>query len=189
MGSAFALNPHHDKVMVGYFTAFYDDLLSGRSVQSILEIGVRDGDSMLLWRSGFPDALLYGMDIAEKPGRLDGDDKIVFIRGDAYTERSALLAAQMRVGGYDVVIDDGQHSIESQEFFLRRYADVVAHGGLMVLEDISDVMDIPRLCECVDTSRFSVRPIVVPPEMMDEPFRSQFRSGIGVIVAERLALT
>lgn len=48
---------------------------------------------------------------------------------------------------FDIIIDDGPHSLESQIFFLENYLDKVKPNGLLIIEDIQNISDTKILYE------------------------------------------
>ena len=56
-----------DKHTTHSYDTVYHQLLSGKrdSVTSVLEIGVREGDSLRVWREYFPNATIHGIEINE----------------------------------------------------------------------------------------------------------------------------
>ena len=58
-------SPQTDKYDLGYVDEFYNKFFEPRrySVQSLLEVGIAYGGSLLLWRDYFPNATIMGIDI------------------------------------------------------------------------------------------------------------------------------
>ncbi len=189
LSAVFVVEPSHDKAMTGYFKVFYDDLLGPRreQIRSVLEIGVREGASMLIWRSGFPHAAIVGVDISPRPGCMIDMENSEFFQMDAYTDEAVATLSARQPKGYDLIIDDGPHTFDSQRIFLQRYAPMLSQDGILVVEDIMDVGNVVHLMSHVDRTAFAARSLIVPPEMMQYPFRSQFKDGLGIIICERWA--
>jgi hypothetical protein len=72
-------------------------------------------------------------------------DRIRVHQGDAYCED----ALQQLQGRYCVIVDDGPHTLESMLFAVSRYSLMLAHGGLLVVEDVPDSGWIPRIAAAV----------------------------------------
>lgn len=113
----------------------------------VLEIGIWDGDSLLMWRDYFRNAEVFGIDVSEAPARLTGEKRIHTIRGDAYSE--ATLALVDEFGPYDLIVDDGPHTYDSQIDAARRYSELVAPGGLLLIEDIPHIEWVPSITAAV----------------------------------------
>ena len=96
----------------------------------ILEIGVLDGGSIRTWRKYFPKSHVIAIDISD---RVKFDDPFVhFIHGDAYSEEVISRLS----GGFDLMIDDGDHRVENQTIFLQRYSPLLKPGGILIIEDV-----------------------------------------------------
>jgi len=134
-----------DKQTIHSYGEVYEGLLTGldKGAITLLEVGVQYGGSLLLWHELLPDARLIAVDIADQvhesiKERLS-PDRYAFIVADAYTPEVQELVKEQAKAGLDVIIDDGPHSLESQEAFLRLYFPLLNEGGIAVVEDVQDV--------------------------------------------------
>lgn len=94
----------------------------------------------------FPRYKVLGIDINPRPSSLDGSG-IVHLQRNAYEqEQINELAWGPR---FDVIIDDGPHSIESQEWFARNYPQLLASDGIAIIEDVQQPEYIQRIADCV----------------------------------------
>jgi hypothetical protein len=90
-----------DKFDLGYVDLFYNDLFAKKqlSTTSVLEIGVDQGQSILLWRDYFQNAQIYALDINPKPQSLVIDsDRITYCQIDAYRHESVADLRQFGKG-------------------------------------------------------------------------------------------
>jgi cephalosporin hydroxylase len=118
-----------------YIENFYSPVLTPykNNTIKILEIGVRHGGSIQLWRDFFINGEVYGID--------DASESIVYpegcniILGDAYNEKTLDSLPK----DFDFIIDDGPHTLESQQSFLKMYINLIKEGGLIIIEDISSI--------------------------------------------------
>jgi hypothetical protein len=105
-----------------------------QTASKMLEIGIAEGGSLDLWKEYFPRAVIYGIDIDDK-SRLDSKRIRTFIADQS--DRTQLEAFGNKFGGnYDIIIDDGGHSMNQQQMsfgFLFKY---VKPGGFYVIEDV-----------------------------------------------------
>jgi predicted O-methyltransferase YrrM len=112
----------------------YDKLFTetfNKKVRKVLEIGIMDGRSIKLWRDYFPQAHIYGVDITHCAA-LENEDRITQIVDNAYS-----TSVIEKLGNdFDLIIDDGPHTVESQLYFLNHYCDLLTPGGILILEDI-----------------------------------------------------
>ena len=113
---------------------------------SVLEIGVSAyGDGSL---KAYADSEMakhvVGIDVEDYRGKLT--DKMRFHKLDAYTKESVAYLKGIE-GTFDIIIDDGTHIHEHQEFFLEHYTDLLTDNGLLVCEDVSSVKLINEQCQ------------------------------------------
>lgn len=111
-----------------------------RLVRSVLEIGVggddrleSGGESLRMWRSYFPNAHVYGIDIYEK--RFSPDGRITVLQGDQ-SDTSFLARVSDAYGPFDLIVDDGSHLGPDQIASFGALFPTVRPGGLYVIEDL-----------------------------------------------------
>ncbi len=102
--------------------------------RKICEIGVASGASLKMLRDYFPLATIYGIDIKDS-SRLDSRRIRTFIADQA--ERRQLQGFIDKCGnGYDLIIDDGGHSMEQQQVSLGYLFRYLKPGGYYIIEDV-----------------------------------------------------
>ena len=102
---------------------------------NILEIGVRFGWSIKLWRDWFEKGNVYGIDTLytkEAQELLEGLDVKIII-DDAYSKE---CVDSIPNNHFDYIIDDGPHTLESQLNFVKLYLPKLKKGGKLIIEDI-----------------------------------------------------
>jgi len=138
-----------------YIEQFYAPLLKGlRADISILEIGVCTGGSVVLFSSFLPEAFVVGVDVTDQLLSIprQGENYEIAI-GDAYNAASVETFGKRR---YDLIIDDGPHTPESQLFALKNYSKLLKPGGVLVVEDVQsrEIAEAPSAqvpgCEIID---------------------------------------
>lgn len=97
---------------------------------TILEIGVDRGGSLEVWKEFLPRAAVYGIDINPTCAK----SKNIFI-GDQ-RDRPFLYDVFHRIGGADIVIDDGSHITSHQQQSLDILFPLLNLGGIYVIEDL-----------------------------------------------------
>lgn len=108
----------------------------------ILEIGIHNGGSIALWALAFPNAEIFGVDIksSDNPNpkflELIDDNRIKTILADAYNQE--FLGAIPN--DFDLIIDDGPHTVTSQLEVLK-YRSKLSHKGTLIIEDVSYKLD------------------------------------------------
>lgn len=122
-------------VLHSYVDKVYEDLFADirHSTRKMLEIGVETGGSLLMWREYFPNAIITGVDIKPCPQVL-GRERIDVITGDAYNYE----VADSLPADFDIIIDDGPHTLESMIFVLLEYLNKIKHDGVLIIEDVQD---------------------------------------------------
>jgi hypothetical protein len=110
----------------------------------MLEIGFANGASLALWANAFPKAEIIGIDIrpiAHPHPDLHLHKNINQIIANAYSKGTL----DKLDGKFDVIINDGPHSIESQIKCLALYPSLLAKGGVLVIEDVAKGLRAARL--------------------------------------------
>lgn len=145
-----------DKESRHSYTQSYIDLFSKFKDKetTFLEIGNCFGASILLWQKFLPKTHVYAVDILFRMGKLSMDhidvDRWTWFIGDAYSE-VIKTNIMKKSESFDIILDDGPHSIESQVSSLRLYLPILKSGGVFVIEDIQDLdNDIELLIDVVN---------------------------------------
>jgi len=129
-----------------YVPHLYDKLFESRREDEIdlLEIGVRDGASIRLWQKYFLNGKIYGLEekmydfIENKTQACIGKnmcgfalDRTKIYIGDAYEQEMANCLPM-----FDIIIDDGSHTLEDQKEVIRLYPSKLKPNGMLIIEDI-----------------------------------------------------
>lgn len=104
----------------------------------ILEIGVKDGDSLKIWKDFFTnkDTLICGAEINPVPLKNFKEERVKIFYGDQ-TDINFLKNIVDEVGEFDIIIDDGghtQHQLKTSFEYLFRYG--LKTNGQYVMEDL-----------------------------------------------------
>jgi hypothetical protein len=141
-----------DKVIAHSYTGVYEKWMKPIQNENLrmLEIGSFTGGSLILWHDYLPNLVIDSFDIwdgrSEESKKLD---RVNFFQRDAYTEESLELVKSHNPDGYDLIIDDGPHTIESQIYCVSRYLGVLKKGGCMFVEDLQEFGDFEKLIESI----------------------------------------
>jgi len=113
-----------DKATYHNYCGFYEQYLGHLKDKSfsLLEIGIKDGASLLMWAEYFHNAEVSGIDIYER--------NITHPRITCYTGDATKLRLR---DWFDVAIDDGSHEWADQIAAYELYKD---HCGIFVMEDL-----------------------------------------------------
>jgi hypothetical protein len=131
-----------------YIDCFYEEKFLGHRNKNldILEIGVEQGDSIMLWSEVFPNSRIYGIDLnipkilweTIENGPLK--NRVFLLKENAYD-----LDVSCRLPDFDIVIDDGPHNLHSQFSCLELYFKKLKPNGLLIIEDIGSIENANRL--------------------------------------------
>ena len=75
-------------------------------------------------------------------------NEYTFYEHNAYDEEFVALLEEEWCG-FDVIIDDGPHTLESQVFAVKHYLPLLNEGGVFAIEDIQDISHIDILTDAV----------------------------------------
>jgi hypothetical protein len=102
---------------------------------SLLEIGIKSGGSLYLWGKYFKNGQILGIDIADQSRKKwKCLSNISHIIHDAYDEKF-----NKDLKNFDIIIDDGPHTLESQILCIKQYLPKLNKDGILVIEDICDI--------------------------------------------------
>jgi GR25 family glycosyltransferase involved in LPS biosynthesis len=118
----------------------YENLLKDKQLtcKNVLEIGIQHGGSMKLWNDYFVNATIYGIDIDEGPNFLKEFNRVNCLKIDAYSQQSIDYFINKNVA-FDLIIDDGPHTLESMIYFIINYIQLLNSNGILIVEDIPDI--------------------------------------------------
>jgi hypothetical protein len=137
-------NTHHS------YLETYDKLFSSKklSAQKVMEIGIAHGGSIKLWRDYFINAEIYGLDIMTKDtiknlhvvlSNLFELDRVQLFTGiDAYNSNFYNMFLEKNIK-FDIIVDDGPHTIESLKIFIKNYSKMLSENGILVIEDVQSI--------------------------------------------------
>jgi len=149
-----------DKNTQHSYAEIYQELLSPLVERqgSLLDIGVRYGGSIILWNEFLPKFKIFGLEVEYNLIEYaqnyinSHQDKITIEFRDAYTEETKNYIKSINPEGFDVIIDDGPHTEESQVDFINLYLDLLKEDGILIIEDIQDISSVNILKNSVPQS-------------------------------------
>ena len=100
----------------------------------LFEIGILKGASLSMWRVYFPFGNIVGMDI-DPCDVLLSPPRITILQGDQ-TDKERLTEIGETHGPFDIIIDDGGHTMYQQQTSLGVLFKFVKPGGFYVIEDL-----------------------------------------------------
>ena len=126
-----------DKITNRYLE-WYDPILENFVSNEIklLEIGVHDGGSLLLWRDYFPKGTIAGIDIRVKVDFSNEKRVHVFQGAQQDTNFLSEVARKIAPEGFDIIIDDASHFGDLTKIaFWHLFDNHLKPSGLYVIED------------------------------------------------------
>lgn len=131
-----------------YIDQIYSELFDGiqESAKNILEIGIDHGGSILLWKDYFSNATIYGIDINNKNDIFKEKERLKILHRDAYDEK---FISSIPENIFDLIIDDGPHTLKSMTSFLDGYQSKLNENGIIVIEDVQEISWVDILIEHV----------------------------------------
>ncbi|MBN2369897.1 MAG: class I SAM-dependent methyltransferase [Vicinamibacteria bacterium] len=99
----------------------------------ILEIGIAEGWSLRLWERYFPRAAVYGIDIDHSDLR---SPRITTFVADQSDRRQLQKFLEAHGGDFNVIIDDGGHTMSQQQISFGHLFPQVVPGGYYIIEDV-----------------------------------------------------
>jgi cephalosporin hydroxylase len=119
---------HYFDVYEKYFSKYIGQPIN------ILEIGVSHGGSLQLWKKYFGDHVnIYAIDINPECKRLEEDRIKIFI--GSQSDKEFLQRTVQELPEFDIILDDGGHTMQQQIISFETLYLKVKEGGLYVVED------------------------------------------------------
>ncbi len=114
------------------YSKYFDKIKNDRLV--FLEIGIYKGDSVKLWENYFPNADLHFIDITSEYIQYNSTRSHYHFLNQKNV--LALEALGKDVGPFDIIIDDGGHTMTQQITSFKALFPFVKPGGMYVIEDL-----------------------------------------------------
>ena len=145
-----------DKNTIHSYIEAYEELFSSKkdSATHVLEIGIgpekyMNGGSIKMWSEYFLNADIHALDIIP----IDNVNPILIFHPRIYLHTSTdaynmlffknrFLSKSIK---FDILIDDGPHTVDSVIFFVKTYSRLLKDDGILVIEDIQHIEWIDAL--------------------------------------------
>ena len=106
-----------------------------RKKLTVVEIGCRDGGSLLMWRDYFgPQSKVHGIDI--NPNAIVFQDEQTRIFIGSQDNSTFIASVGKEVGPIDIVIDDASHDPKHQFASYKLLYPYMAHDSVYMIEDL-----------------------------------------------------
>jgi len=152
----------NDKDGIHTYVDTYDKLFKPfQKGCSILEIGLAKGDSILLWDKYFTKSKIVGCDLSIVFSSPSYKNDVELIACDGTKPE---LLDKLNGQKFDIMIDDGDHTHQSQIKTFNLLKNSMNKGGVYIIEDIlSPEQSLPYLtkihdnCEVIDMRHINNR--------------------------------
>jgi Methyltransferase domain len=102
----------------------------------LLELGVFEGRSLLIWREYFPNGTVVGIDL-DDPLMQAPSERSHFVKGSQDDVNTLNRALEINGGPFDVILDDCAHiGYLAKRSFMYLFPSQLKPGGLYIIEDI-----------------------------------------------------
>lgn len=131
-----------DKSSKHSYHLIYEPLFSPLKDKEInfLEVGVWKGHSMQAFLEYFPKAQMYGIDIFSRLNIEEvecfGDPRVNLAKCDSTSLKETSKALHDFGVTYDIILDDGAHTPESNKLTFRHCSQYLKSGGMYIIEDV-----------------------------------------------------
>lgn len=123
-----------DKFSHGYIPLYEKYFNECNNVLNVLEIGVYNGGSLRYLSNYFPNATIHGIDIENKQNVESNKIKTYICNQESREELNEFLKKTNVL--FDIIIDDGGHTMKQQQTSLGVLFKSIRPGGLYILEDL-----------------------------------------------------
>jgi hypothetical protein len=123
-----------DKFSHGYIPIYEKYFNECKNVLNVLEIGIYNGGSLRYLSNYFPNAIIHGIDIEYKKNIETDKIKTYICNQESREELENFLSSTNVM--FDIIIDDGGHTMKQQQTSLGVLFKTVTSGGLYILEDL-----------------------------------------------------
>jgi hypothetical protein len=148
-------NTRTDKNTSHSYLSLYQKILEKKkdTAKNVLEIGIQTGGSIKLWHDYFVNATIYGLDTMNEIklwDKIKNNDRIkLYCSHDAYNAdkfKTTFLDKDIK---FDLLLDDGPHSLDSMKTFIKLYSQIMTDDGILIIEDVQNWDWINKLKEVV----------------------------------------
>jgi hypothetical protein len=124
------------------YTPFYERLFfDKKNTTNFLEIGISEGSSLLMWQDYFKNATIFGLDLFIPPSVINQPRIKYDIADQSSVEQLELSIKKWSTPEFDIIIDDGGHTVKQQKTSLETLWKYVKTGGIYIVEDLHTNID------------------------------------------------
>jgi hypothetical protein len=179
-------NYHSDKGSVYHnYLEIYEKYFSKyrNTMENFLEIGLWQGDSIRMWRDYFNTGNLVGADILDLSRVVLPNTQIHICDQSDRNQLGDLV--DNSYDEFDIIIDDGPHTLETMSFFLTNYLPCLKSGGILIVEDIIDCNWTQELLQLLDPTAGKITRVDMRGKQKTKWHSDRWAGGLDVIVFEK----
>jgi hypothetical protein len=120
---------NYTEIYARYFSSIKEKPLK------FLEIGICEGNSVQLWEKYFPNAELHFIDISVDQAKYFSKRSHYHLADQESPQQLQEFIAKTG-GGFDIIIDDGGHTMRQQIISFQQLFPHVNSGGMYIIEDL-----------------------------------------------------
>ena len=128
----------------GYFPFYEKHFPNLNEVKNVMEIGVDQGGSLNFLHDYFPNANIVGVDMIDKTQYNNDRITTIICNQENWDELNKIN------GEYDLIIDDGGHTMKQQQITFGVLFAKIKSGGIFVIEDLQTSTEPFRSYQHVD---------------------------------------
>ena len=130
------------------YPVIYDHLFYSYRDKKInfLEIGLSSGGNIAICSEYFSDINHYGIDISDYI-QID-KNLFTFYHGSFNDPKIIKLVSERQ---YDIILEDASHQLDHQLESIDLYLPMLKPDGIMIIEDIQNVNDLPKIYEKINS--------------------------------------
>jgi len=142
------------------YQSFFNRFIPADFPSNILEIGTYKGGWAYTMHQLLPNSMIYTIDIEDNFDKMHASkmaERFVPKLADAYNKEVVSSFGDIK---FDLIIEDGPHTFETQKWAIKNYVDLLKEEGLMLIEDVRKE-EVNELLEAVragyNTREFDLR--------------------------------
>lgn len=135
-------NNRTDKNTTHSYLDLYQDFFQEKreTAKNIMEIGIDRGGSIKLWHDYFTNATIHAIDTNHTDNiweELNDKERIkIYSSFDAYDTETFNNTFMINDTRFDIIIDDGAHTLGSVRKMLQMYSRIMTDDGILIIEDL-----------------------------------------------------
>ena len=125
-----------DKSIHGFLPLYAKYIKNREEHKKVLEIGIKTGSSLRIWKEYFPNAKIFGIDISNNC-MIYNEERIFTFIVDQKNRLNLKRLIDIIGSDLNLIIDDGSHRMLDQQVSLGFLFRHLAPKGLYVIEDLN----------------------------------------------------